>query len=302
MKLRVAVLGVVAAALLAGPARACPLPSAYPGDSAAQADVAGWMANGAMQAGLPGELPVMGALVASGLKNLSGGDLDEVGYFLMRVSIWDRPPYAGFPDHPQLQLQWFVDQALAVRGQYLAQGRPDPVGVESGWGEWIADVLRPAAQYRYRYQLRLADARALIGPACTAGASPPAGPGPGPSGGTPPDTTAPVARLGGPLSQRPLRRGALLVDVTCPAEACTAAAAATLRVPGRARALRLRSKTTALGQGQTLTLRLPLSSAARAAVRRALCAHRPLRARLVVTVTDPVGNAATAARTVRLRL
>jgi len=30
------------------------------------------------------------------------------------------------------------------------------------WGEWIADIERPAAQYRYRYQLQLEAARQLV--------------------------------------------------------------------------------------------------------------------------------------------
>jgi len=32
----------------------------------------------------------------------------------------------------------------------------------TNWGEWIADVELPAEQYRGRYQLRLAEARALL--------------------------------------------------------------------------------------------------------------------------------------------
>ena len=38
-------------------------PAAYPGDLAAKGAVAAWMAGGAVAAGIPGELPVMGALV-----------------------------------------------------------------------------------------------------------------------------------------------------------------------------------------------------------------------------------------------
>src|SRR5207247_5254673 len=32
----------------------------------------------------------------------------------------------------------------------------------SKWGDWIADVERPAEQYRGRYQLRLGEARGLL--------------------------------------------------------------------------------------------------------------------------------------------
>src|SRR5689334_11940074 len=88
------------------PARAasCTTAPAYPGDTAPMAATAAWMATGATAAGLPGELPVMGGLVASGLKNLDYGDRDEVGFFGMRVGIWNNGRYAGFPTNPQLQL------------------------------------------------------------------------------------------------------------------------------------------------------------------------------------------------------
>ena len=77
----------------------------------------------------------------------------------MRVSIWNEGPYLDFPDHPALQLQWFIDQALAVKQERVAAGEPiDP----AHYGDWVADVQRPAEQFRGRYQLRLDEARQLI--------------------------------------------------------------------------------------------------------------------------------------------
>src|SRR6185503_19391936 len=71
-----------------------------------------------------------------------------------------------FPDHPDLQLKWFVDQALSVRSTRIAAGDAD-FGLDSAsWGEWIADVLRPAEQYRGRYQPKLGEAEHLVGPDC----------------------------------------------------------------------------------------------------------------------------------------
>jgi hypothetical protein len=67
------------------------------------------MANGAREAGLPPELPIMAALVASGLQNLPFGDADAVGFFQMRVGIWNQGPYAGFPDH--LMIPMFLADA-----------------------------------------------------------------------------------------------------------------------------------------------------------------------------------------------
>ena len=118
------------------------------------------MAAAARDRGLPPELPVMASLVESGLSNVPGGDRDSVGYFQMRTSIWDQGPYAGYADKPERQLDWFLDQAEAVKKQRIARGLP--VDDERRYGEWIADVERPAAQYRGRYQEQLDEAQALL--------------------------------------------------------------------------------------------------------------------------------------------
>ena len=119
----------------------------YPGDKASQAELAKWLGDEAEKAGLPRELPVMASLVESGVKNLKGGDADSAGFFQMRVGIWDQGPYKGYRTDPQLQAKWFIDNALAVKKQRLAAGKSvtDP----GSFGEWIADVERPAAQFRY---------------------------------------------------------------------------------------------------------------------------------------------------------
>ena len=135
----------------------------YPGDAASQAELAKWLARQAQDAGLPPELPVMASLVESGVRNLPGGDADSAGFFQMRVGIWDSGPYAGYRDHPELQAKWFIDQALALKRQRVAAGDVNFGKDPSKWGEWIADVERPAAQYRGRYQLRLDEARKLLG-------------------------------------------------------------------------------------------------------------------------------------------
>ncbi|HSI80965.1 MAG TPA: hypothetical protein VK919_09970 [Solirubrobacterales bacterium] len=129
----------------------------YPGDNAGREALARWLGRHAYAAGLPRELPVMAALVESNVANLNYGDADSVGFFQMRVGIWNRGEYAGYPNRPELQLKWFIDTALAVKDQQGISGK-DP----STWGEWIADVERPAEQYRGRYQPRLPEARALL--------------------------------------------------------------------------------------------------------------------------------------------
>ncbi|HXD65883.1 MAG TPA: C40 family peptidase [Solirubrobacteraceae bacterium] len=143
---------------------------AYPGDQATPQQLAAWMGARAEKAGLPPELPVMAALTESGLRNLSYGDRDSVGFFQMRVGIWDQGAYAGYPSNPELQLQWFIDHAAAVKGQY-----PELANNPNSWGEWVADVEQPAEQYRYRYQLQLSTAQALLrGADLTSGAPAPA--------------------------------------------------------------------------------------------------------------------------------
>jgi hypothetical protein len=132
----------------------------YPGDDAPQPEIAAWMGSEAQRRGLPPELPVMAGLVESGLRNLDGGDADSAGFFQMRVGIWNQGDYAGYPDRADLQLKWFLDTAEAVKKQRIAAGRP--VDDPGGYGEWIADVERPAVQYRGRYQLRLEEARGLL--------------------------------------------------------------------------------------------------------------------------------------------
>jgi hypothetical protein len=134
----------------------------YPGNDASKDELAKWLAKQADKHGLPPELPVMASLVESGVKNLNYGDADSVGFFQMRVGIWNQGAYKGYPEHPELQAKWFIDQALAVKKKAIAAGDADFGKDPSKWGEWIADIERPAEQYRGRYQLRLREARGLL--------------------------------------------------------------------------------------------------------------------------------------------
>ena len=123
------------AAAGATPADAAPdltgAPTDYPGDDAPREQIAAWMAAEAKRRGIPPQLPVMAALVESNLKNLNFGDADSVGFFQMRLSIWNQGEYAGYPDDPEKQIDWFLDHAAA--GQDAAPRRrrvghgPEPV-------------------------------------------------------------------------------------------------------------------------------------------------------------------------------
>ena len=134
----------------------------YPGNDASKDELAKWLAKQADKHGLPPELPVMASLVESGVKNINYGDADSVGFFQMRVGTWNQGDYQGFPQNPELQAKWFIDQALAVKKKAIASGDANFGKDPSKWGEWIADIERPAEQYRGRYQLRLGEARGLL--------------------------------------------------------------------------------------------------------------------------------------------
>src|SRR5215217_7305451 len=112
--------GAVAAAAAGAGGAAGPNP--YPGDNATKAQIAAWMGREAEKRGLPKQLPVMASLVESGVKNLHFGDADSVGFFQMRVGIWNKGEYAGFPENPGLQAKWFIDNALAHKKQQIAAG------------------------------------------------------------------------------------------------------------------------------------------------------------------------------------
>ena len=122
------------------------------------------------------------------MTNIQGGDADSVGFYQMRVGIWNQGDYAGYPDKPELQVKWFLDQAEQVKKARIAAGKPidDP----NSFGEWIADVERPAEQYRGRYQLKLDEANGLLGSAASA----------------PPAAAPPVARRARPRPRPPRRR------------------------------------------------------------------------------------------------
>ena len=272
--------GVLLFVLSAAPlARAaCPAPVSYPGDEAPKESLAQWMAAGATARGIPPELPVMAALVESGLSNLSYGDRDSVGFFQMRERYWNQGEYAGYPDRPELQLEWFIDQAGLERARRSARGL---VTTELEFGEWIADVERPSAQYRYRYQLRLSEARALVGSICTGFLG------------------QPLLTLTGSPAQRTLQRRAVSVKVGCGGEVCEIAGRGTLKALGQVS--RISAPPLNLVAGQKAVLRFALGARLRRTVRGALLSGAPIRVRIAVTAVDASANAVTERWTARLR-
>jgi hypothetical protein len=135
---------------------------AYPGDAASPQAKARWMGRAARAAGIPAELPIMAALVESGLRNgKSVAYKGSYGYFGLRADVWDSGPYKGFRTHPPLQLKWFINQATAARDQSVRAGH-DYAASPATYGVWVADIERPAERERGRYQLNLDVARTLL--------------------------------------------------------------------------------------------------------------------------------------------
>jgi len=132
----------------------------YPGPKATKQELACWLAANAKRRGIPPELPIMAALVESGLVNNPHQlDHDSTGFFQMRHSIWDGR-YPGYQKHPDKQVDWFLDEAAAVAKRYP--------GSQHNLGRWCADIERPAAQYRGRYATRYEEAKKLVA-GCAAG-------------------------------------------------------------------------------------------------------------------------------------
>src|SRR6185295_13439955 len=130
---------LLAAAILvvgAGPARAvgCVYPASYPGETAPSAAIAAWMAARAAERGLPGELPVMAALVRSGLSNQPVDRAGRAGYFGMLERLWSDGPYAGFQGDPALQLEWLLNQLIAIRDRAVFLGARHFGERSSEWG------------------------------------------------------------------------------------------------------------------------------------------------------------------------
>jgi hypothetical protein len=244
------------------------------------------MANGARALGLPGEIPVMAGLVESGLRNLNYGDADSLGFFQMRTSIWNKGAYKGYPTNPDLQLKWFTDQATSVRAYYVSKGKGDPAASESTYGVWIADIERPAEQYRGRYQTRLAEAQTLIAKTC-----------PGLQGI---NVTAPLSHLSIKKRQHPGKSGQIDVRVICPSAPCNANMRAVFKLPGRKKQIRLSSDVTMLQAGKRGTVRIELVRSMRKRIRNALSGGATTRARLRISVAGVNGAATVRVRKITL--
>jgi hypothetical protein len=251
-----------------------PCPALYPGDAAEKPRIARWMARAVADRGLPHELPVMAALTESGLQNLRGRSFS--GYFGMSRSL-NTGDYRGFPRNPDLQVKWFIDTAMTVRQRRVAEGRPDPAKDPAAYGSWIADVERPARQYRSRYRTHLEEARELIAGKCAAPDSD--------------DATAPRLRVRIDTTQQPLATRGITLTARCPDNDCLIGV--TVEIGDRIRRLSAREP----GGSRSIAMTAPLPRAAR----RDLRAGRTVRARVTAIAADNAANTTTRSRLVTLK-
>ena len=231
------------------------------------------MARAAAERGLPHELPVMAASAESGLRNLRGESYH--GFFGMHQSL-NSGDYRGFPRRPELQVKWFIDTASLVRQRVVAELKSDPAADPSSFGEWIADVERPAPRNRSGYQPHLEEARRLVAGKCAA---------PVHDDVTPPRL---IARIG--ARQHPLAAGGIVVSVRCPDQDCLVGASASIGEQTRRAVAREPAP-----RGSSI-----ISVAVPRAARRALRAGRSMQVRVTVCAADPAANATTRDRAVLL--
>jgi hypothetical protein len=173
-------------------------------------------------------------------------------------------------------VKWFIDTATSVRQRLVAETRPDPAADPSSFGEWIADVERPAPQNRSGYQPHLEEARRLVAGKCAAAVH---------DDVTPPRLVARIA-----ARQHPLAAGGIVVTVRCPDQDCLVGASTSIGEQTRRAAARQPA-----ARGYTV-----IAVAVPREARRRLRAGHGVRVRVTVCAADAAANATTRARSVVL--
>ena len=145
------------------------------------------------------------------------------------------------------------------------------------YGNWIADVERPARRYRSRYQTHLEEAGDLIASKCAAPDTD--------------DTTPPRLEVRIATTQHPLATGGILLGARCPDNDCLVGV--TVEVGDRVR--RMSAREPAPKSYTSLVAGVPRGA------RRDLRAGRSVRARVTVIAADNAANTTTRERLVTLK-
>ena len=167
-------------------------PDAYPGDSAPREQIAAWMAGQAREA------RAAAAAAADGLAGRVGDEEPQLrrrrlasGSSRCASGSGTRAPTPATPRSPSCRSSGssIRPRRSSASGSPRASRSTDP----NQFGEWIADVERPAAQYRGRYQTKLEEANGLLASRARAAA--------------PPRAVAPPRRSSPPAAAGERRRG-----------------------------------------------------------------------------------------------
>jgi Ca2+-binding RTX toxin-like protein len=115
------------------------------------------------------------------------------------------------------------------------------------------------------------------------------------------DTIAPTIALAIKATQNALKQHAILLQVRCPSEACTARAEGALVLPGASKQLKLAPASAKIAKGGSARLKLKLSKKSLKTVKRALKKRKRIRAHIRVTVRDSAGNATVKNKTIKVK-
>lgn len=123
--------------------------------------------------------------------------------------------------------------------------------------------------------------------------------GGGGGGGAPADTLAPTVQLGKTSATQRVGSSSRITVRLVPSEAATVRIAGKIVAPGKDPVLS--AGPVAAPAGSSTTIKVKLGTSAMKALRRAWKAHRTLKAKLTITLTDAAGNATAVPRTITLR-
>jgi hypothetical protein len=113
------------------------------------------------------------------------------------------------------------------------------------------------------------------------------------------DTVAPLATLGGPVSQS-VKRGFIVVTVET-SEDSVVTATGTVAVPALAKLYKLKPASRSLTANAKTTLKLKIPKKELAAIKKALKRHKKLSAKVNVSAKDKAGNVRSFKRSVKLK-
>ncbi|MEX0993426.1 MAG: hypothetical protein WDZ37_05455 [Solirubrobacterales bacterium] len=124
-----------------------------------------------------------------------------------------------------------------------------------------------------------------------------------PSAATNPPDKSVTTTVTAKKTQKALKQKGLIIDVTCPQEACTATVAGTLTVPkvSTAKNYKLKQVSKSLTAGRKVAIKLKFTKKVIKAVRRALRARKKVRAKVTVSARDAAGNSSSTSLKIKIK-